>query len=74
MRFLNLVILTAIYPFLCGFTFDEDVLTVCELKHPNDFIARFVCNGKVEKENERLLCAEKNEKFIEKKQNFCILF
>jgi hypothetical protein len=29
-----------------------------------------VCNGNVEKENERLLCAEKNEKLIVKKAEF----
>ncbi len=35
---------------LQGFTFDYEVLTECEKRHPNDFIARTVCNGKVESE------------------------
>ena len=62
----RIIALVFIYISLCGFTFDEDVLTKCEVKHPNDFIARIVCNGNVVKENERLLCAEKNEKYLEK--------
>ncbi|MDE1892570.1 MAG: hypothetical protein KGI13_08770 [Betaproteobacteria bacterium] len=35
-----------------AFTFDESVLSRCEQQHPNDFIARVVCNNRVEKEIE----------------------
>ena len=62
----HVIVFAFIYISICGFTFDEDVLTKCEIKHPNDFIARIVCNGNVVKENERLLCTEKNEKYLEK--------
>ena len=39
---------------LTGFTFDYEVLSECENKHPNDFLARLVCNGKVERRNAEL--------------------
>jgi len=46
------------YIFLCGFTLNEDVLTQCEQKHPNDFIARFVCNKNIEDQKQYRKCAE----------------
>lgn len=36
--------------FLSGFTFDEEILSKCEQKHPNDFIARTVCNNNLDSE------------------------
>lgn len=47
---MRLLLLLFLYPLLCGFTFDYDVLTQCEKKHPNDFIARVVCNNNVAEE------------------------
>lgn len=51
---MRLLLLIFLYPLLCGFTFDYDVLTQCEKKHPNDFIARVVCNNKLEKEKKAI--------------------
>lgn len=35
---------------LQGFTFDYEVLSECERRHPNDLITRLVCNSRVEDE------------------------
>jgi hypothetical protein len=50
LRLLLITLLTPAFFLLQGFTFDYEVLTECERRHPNDFIARTVCNGKVESE------------------------
>ena len=59
---------------LTGFTFDYEVLTECEKKHPNDLLARIVCNGKVERRNaelQALPCVKKfSENFIYKERLF----
>lgn len=50
---------------LSGFTFDESVLGECGKEHPNDFIGRFVCNGRVEgerKEKKSRLEGERKER------------
>ncbi len=63
MRILFLPFIIIIYPFICGFTFEEDVLAKCGAKHPNDFIGRFVCNRNIVKQNKLDLCLEKNIKY-----------
>jgi hypothetical protein len=50
MLFIRLAIIAIIYPLICGFTFDYGILSACEKKHPNDFVARMVCNNKLEDE------------------------
>ena len=49
------------------FTFDYEILSTCEKRHPNDFIARTVCNNNLEKEKKITVCAAKELKSIESK-------
>jgi len=56
-----------IYPLICGFTLDYEILTACESKHPNDIVARTVCNNKLEREKEIQTCASKESKSFDKK-------
>ena len=46
-----------------GYTFNEDILEKCGLKHPNDFIGRIVCNNNLG----ILACIAKEEKKVNTK-------
>jgi hypothetical protein len=65
MLFFRLAIISLIYPLICGFTFDYGVLSACEKKHPNDFIARMVCNNKLEEEIAVSKCASAQQSLID---------
>jgi hypothetical protein len=67
MLFIRLAIISFIYPLICGFTLDYEILTACEAKHPSDIIARTVCNNKLEREKEIKTCATKESKSIDEK-------
>jgi len=56
-----------ICPFVSGFTFDYEVLSLCEQRHPHDFMARVACNNKVEAERAIRACAAKQENVLESK-------
>jgi hypothetical protein len=67
MLFFRLAIISFIYPLICGFTLDYEILTACEAKHPNDIIARTVCNNNLEREKEIKTCATNELNSINKK-------
>lgn len=67
MRLIKIFSLLIFYPLICGFTFNYEILTACEIKHPNDFIARVVCNNKEEKILKQKNCADSLEKDLDNK-------
>jgi len=63
-RFLAVIIVGSIALLMQGFTFDYEILTECEKRHPNDFVARVVCNNKMEdevREQKALRCVEEQK-------------
>jgi len=46
--FISVLLLATSFPAFSGFTLDESVLSECEREHPNDPIARLVCNNRLD--------------------------